>query len=701
MPNQPEQTRLLVRILAAIGGALAVAGGRSRGRALQILKVVFPVFRRGISQVQVFLGRMKYLADSIMRSDLPLQRQLALMLAVMLVLFIAGSYVIQALVVMPTFESLEREKASRDVDRCMTALKRDLESLGDLTSNWGAWDDICEFVQNRNPGFEEANLNKEVFASARVSLIALLDTNRNLVWGECRDIHKLEPIEIPELWPALAGPAFPLTRHEHVEDSRGGLLLTGLGPMLLHASPVITSKMDGPVRGSVVMGRFLGRKEVAALGDRCGVNLTAWTVDELPREELRVLEELRRTGRPLVRVEGATSMLAFAKLDDLHQGPGLLLRVRVPREVTARGEFAGIVATCGGILGSLAVTVAAGILIQRRIVTPLEAIVAHARHIGEESNLKARLNCERGDEIGQLSRAFDEMVGCLATSRKRVLGAAHQAGMADVTSEVLHNVGNVINSANASVEQLGEQLHNSKVSGLERAVELLRENSGRIGEFFSQDPRGPKLADYLMKISGVMRQECRANLERVARIRKSLFHIQEIISHQEQWAHRPEFAFETDLAEVFQEVLLLNQDRLDQAGIVTELQVEPKLELMLNKSKLTQVLVNLVRNAIQAMERTAGGARVLTLLARRLDDQSIEIEIQDTGCGMTDEVQASLFHHGFTTKENSQGIGLHYCANAVRTMGGAIAASSGGPGRGASIRIRLPEPGRIRGAEAA
>ena len=206
------------------------------------------------------------------------------------------------------------------------------------------------------------------------------------------------------------------------------------------------------------------------------------------------------------------------------------------------------------------------------------------------------------------------------------------------------------------------------------------------------DPRSSKLMAYLIKITGVLRGECTENLERVERIRRCMRHIQEIIALQEHRAHQASgYACETDLAETFNDLVILNRDRLERAGVQVEVHADPLPELMLNRSKLTQVFVNLVRNAIQAMEETPKESRRIELLARRQAGTGIQIEIRDTGCGMSEEVKANLFQQGFTTKANGRGIGLHYCANAVRAMGGTIFASSEGPGRGSSIHICFAE----------
>ncbi len=137
------------------------------------------------------------------------------------------------------------------------------------------------------------------------------------------------------------------------------------------------------------------------------------------------------------------------------------------------------------------------------------------------------------------------------------------------------------------------------------------------------------------------------------------------------------------------EVLLLNREQLQSSHVEVEVDLPPLPDLRLNKSKKTQVLVNLVRNAIQAMQNENAGPRVLTISAHLIDETGIEIVVADTGHGFGEAVRKKLFAHGFTTKPNGNGFGLHYCANAVQGAGGHITAESPGAGCGATFRVRL------------
>jgi sensor domain CHASE-containing protein/HAMP domain-containing protein len=622
-----------------------------------------------------------------------LRSQIASLLIVLSITFVATTYAVQVLVVMPAFADLEQLSALRDVDRCVNAVQRDLEALSNTVNDWAAWDASYQYVQDHNETFAKENLVDESFSNTRINLICILDTNRNIVWGETRDIETLEAIDAPDLFTAIREESSPVTTHQNIDDAKQGFLLTNKGPILLASRPIITTKREGPSRGSFVMGRFLNQVEITNLAERTHTSLDTWTVTQkdMPVEAQLSLATCIESGEMLIEVVDAKTLHAYRVINDVYGKPAILLRVEIPRDITAQGTVSAHVATGCGIAAGLLTLVATWMVLKWRIVGPLQYMAAHAVRVGQADDLKSRLQFERADEIGTLAREFDGMVENLAESRKKVLDSAHRAGMAEIASEVLHNVGNAVNSANCSVEVLEERLSGSKINGLDRAVTLLREQAPRAAEFFGQDPRGAKLIDYLVNLNDTLRQEYSGYQTEVVRLRETIRHIRGAIAEQQTYAGRSDFRQDVDLSALLDEVLRLNQEQLRSAEIQVSVDLPPLPEVQLNKSKMCQVLVNLVRNAIHAMQGQPSDTRRLTIAVRPVEDGGIEMEVHDTGQGFDDAVRSKLFTHGFTTKPEGNGFGLHYCANAVREAGGHITALSPGPGQGATFRIRLPQ----------
>ena len=621
-----------------------------------------------------------------------LRTQIATLLIALTIAFVATTYVVQTLVVMPAFAKLERQGAERDVNRCINGIERDLDTLSNIANDWSAWDDTYQYVQDHNDTFAKGNLVDEAFSSTHINLICILDKDHKIVWGESRDMESLDLIEVPDVFDVLCSKTSPLTVHQDIEDGHKGILLSSKGPILLASRPIITTKREGPIMGSVVMGRFLNDAEIASLAERTHTSLDVWTVldKEMPHEAQRGLAACTQSERSLIEVVDGKQIHAYSMFKDIYDQPAVLMRVNIQRDITAQGSVAAFMATACSIGGGVFTLLAMWCVLQWRVVGPLQRMAAHATKVGKHDDLKARLRFERSDEIGTLAGEFDDMVASLAESRKKVLDTAHRAGMAEIASEVLHNVGNAVNSANCSVEMLDERIAASKIGGLEKAANLLRQQAPRAAEFFGQDPRGAKLIDYLSSLNETLLKERVDNQTEVSRLRETIRHIRDAIATQQTFAGRSNFQQEVDLRELIDEVLQLNQELVRSAEVQVVVNLPPLPELQLNKSKMTQVLVNLIRNAIQSMEDQPSDARQLTIAAQCVDEDGIEIEITDTGKGFGEEVRTKLFTHGFTTKSDGNGFGLHYCANAIREACGHVTAQSLGVGQGATFRIRLP-----------
>jgi two-component system NtrC family sensor kinase len=261
--------------------------------------------------------------------------------------------------------------------------------------------------------------------------------------------------------------------------------------------------------------------------------------------------------------------------------------------------------------------------------------------------------------------------------------------MAEIATEVLHNVGNAINSVNVTAELIGEKVRQSRVDGLAKAVTLLRENQPNLATFMQSDPRGPKLIDYLVKLSDAASQERQQLMSDVQNLSREMGHIREIIDTQQAYAGGPSFRQEEDLAAVIDDVLRMQAGILSSAKVKVQREYGPLPGVPMSKVKLMQVLMNLVKNAAESIAQLGAPDRRIVIRARSEGD-FLKLEVIDNGAGIEPETLKRLFNHGFTTKAKGHGFGLHYCANAIAEMGGKIEARSDGPGKGAAFIIRLP-----------
>lgn len=275
-------------------------------------------------------------------------------------------------------------------------------------------------------------------------------------------------------------------------------------------------------------------------------------------------------------------------------------------------------------------------------------------------------------------------------AQRQLLENARHAGMAEIATNVLHNVGNVLNSVNVSSELIAGRLRDSEVSGLTRAVKLFEDHAHDLGDYLTSDRRGRMLPAYLQQLAQTLEDERRGIVEELAALTRNVKHIKEIVSTQQAYAGASSVVESVQIRELVEDALRIDTGALLARDVEVLRDFESVPELMLDKHRVLLILVNLIGNARYAMQRVPGGTHKLTLRVSLADEQTLTVAVADTGEGIEAENLTRIFAHGFTTKKDGHGFGLHSCVLAAREMGGTLQAASAGPGQGAVFTLELP-----------
>lgn len=287
-------------------------------------------------------------------------------------------------------------------------------------------------------------------------------------------------------------------------------------------------------------------------------------------------------------------------------------------------------------------------------------------------------------DITELKRTERE----LQEKNEDLVETSRLAGMAEVATGVLHNVGNVLNSVNVSANVVSEKIRRSKTSNLDRVCRLLNANKDNLSAFLTENEKGRQIPTFLEKLAGVLRDERDALLKELSEMRKNVDHIGEIIATQQGYAKVGGTIELIAPTELIDQALNMEDSSLSRHDVDVVKQIEATPPIFVVKNKLLQVLVNLIRNSKQAMLEAS--PKKLYITARQLNEDGVEISVRDTGKGISKENLETIFAHGFTTKKDGHGFGLHSSALAVTEMGGSISAESEGLGKGAMFVVKLP-----------
>ena len=294
-------------------------------------------------------------------------------------------------------------------------------------------------------------------------------------------------------------------------------------------------------------------------------------------------------------------------------------------------------------------------------------VVAIARNITERKNAEARL---------------DQM-------HKQLTNTSRQAGMAEIATNVLHNVGNVLNSVNVSAGLVADSVKKSRISGVARLAALLREHQADLGRFISDDPKGRLVPSYLAQLAEHLHAEQQATLAEIDSLQENIEHIKTIVAMQQSYAKVSGVVETVDIAELVEDSLRMNEGSSSRHGIETIRDYGEVPPVTVDKHRVLQVLVNLLRNAKHACDDSGRPDKQITVRVSSADGR-LRIAVIDNGIGIDAANMKRIFNHGFTTRKDGHGFGLHSGALAAKEMQGSLSAYSDGPQQGATFVLELP-----------
>lgn len=267
---------------------------------------------------------------------------------------------------------------------------------------------------------------------------------------------------------------------------------------------------------------------------------------------------------------------------------------------------------------------------------------------------------------------------------------SRQAGMAEIATAVLHNVGNVLNSVNVSAETVSSQMRASKAQGLGKVAHLMNEHVNDLGEFFTSDNKGKMLPSYLLKLAEAVTAEQHGIIEELGQLTKGVEHIKAIVAAQQSYAVTVSVVESVLIPELIDDAwrMSVGSPTRQEVAVVKEMTDLPMLSL--DRHRVLLILVNLMRNAKQALQGVEDRSPCIVFGASLIEGPVLRITVTDNGNGIAPEHLKRLFTHGFTTRKEGHGFGLHSCALAAQEMGGSLTVHSDGVGQGATFILDIP-----------
>ena len=599
--------------------------------------------------------------------------------AVLVVVFgalAAAQFIVHERVLLPSFVAIEKQAAVTDMNRAVNALDSQLEQLAVTGRDWGNWAETWKFLHDHNRRFIEDNLTADSMMALRINALAFIDLDGNYVAASALRLDSGAHLDIDFISQGALPRQHPWRRALRDGEVATGYIGTNQGVMLAVLSPVLDGAGGGPHRGMVLMGRLLTTTEVRRVGEQVQVSLRMGTAD--PKVQ------------PLATqiVENGDNSIVTRNLLDANGVPLRRLQIEAPRRISHQGETTAKTSEAF-LIGACAVALLLLVLLlQRVVIDPLLRLQRHAVAISRSGDLDSSFDLARDDEIGVLAKEMDRMVQSLAQAQRRLVDLSFNAGAAEMSSGVLHNIGNAMTPVAVTVAGLQERLRSAPTADVELVLAELRghgaapERAADLQQFLQLTSR--ELAHTVSRVGG--------DVDVVAR---QIGAIQTILAQQSLLA-RVGPVVETvrlqDLAMAAADTL--PRELKSQLAIVFDTSLRDVGAVRVARVLLQQVLQNLLLNAAESVRDGATAAGTLHIscsIEQAATGQLLLLQFRDNGEGITPEQLPHVFERGYSTKsvDTNSGIGLHWCANTVAALGGSLQALSAGKGQGACLQLRL------------
>lgn len=611
------------------------------------------------------------------------------MVAGLFALLALSQFVVDRSILLPSFTSVERHDAVTDMDRVTDALSRELDLLTEADAEYADWSDIYDYMQTRRFDDKVAKaLSETEMKSLRADVLVLMDLDGRFVWKSAHQPGTDRPLELDWVARDALDSQHPWISAVRAGAIRQGLIATAHGPLLAALAPVLDGTGQGPARGVVLLGRFLTGAEIERMASQTHVKLDMGPVTRPEAGGGGRLLTLANGDRLL---EGSLISEVFRTIEDIHGRPLFAFHIEVPRSVSHEGRQAILYAMLFMSASGIVLLFALLVLLNRAVIAPLGAMTRRVVAIGERDEMQQRLELSRRDEFGVLAKEFNRMLARLEAARQQLADRSYEAGIGEMASGVLHNIGNALTPLGVRVETLRGRLRAAPAADVEPVLAQMRQASPG-----SEERRDCE--QLLQLLSQELAQLVVSGEADLASVKTQIDEVRLMISAQQKFARRAPVMEEFSLRELVSDAAEIIPKPLQQrVQVVVDPSVAAIGSVHTARVILRQVLQNALLNAAESIRDagvTAGRIDVLARQAVAAGAPSLEMEIRDNGGGIAPEARERLFERGFSTKsaKSNSGLGLHWCANAIRSINGSIELRSEGTGKGSCMHLSLPLP---------
>jgi PAS domain S-box-containing protein len=333
-----------------------------------------------------------------------------------LILFL---YVSSSVIVMNGFTQVEKQDTQKNVQRVQEALSDELSVLNGVVGDWAAWNETYNFVNGENPNFIKEQIADRTFIEIRLNLMLFINSTGGVVYGSGFDLKNNKAVPIPAGIKEYLSADSILLRHQDTKSNITGIILLPEGPMLVASRPILTNEGVGPIRGSVIWGRYLDDKKINELGTKTHLTVAVHLLNDsnMPSDFVSMRNSFSKQETILVRPLSEESIAGYTILKDINGAPALILRVNMPRAIYQQGQasiyfYFITLLIIGLIFGGMSM-----FLLEKQVLSRLARLNSDVVNIGISGDFSKHLVVEGADELSSLAGSINTMTNELKISR--------------------------------------------------------------------------------------------------------------------------------------------------------------------------------------------------------------------------------------------------------------------------------------------
>jgi sensor domain CHASE-containing protein len=663
-----------------------------------------------------------------------LSNKVLLTLSIIWGVFLGVSYLTAEHFLLNSFLRLENVQINTNIVRVKKALDQIIYALSTFTVDWSHWNDAYDYIEGKNPQFVPNNMDIIAFANSNINLMMYLNKKGDILFGLGVDLEHKKQVAFPAGLDKYIYPGSILEHEVDFTHSKKGLISLPSGMMLIAASGTSYTDLSKPINGTFIAGRFFSSKLLQKLSDATSLTLTLYFPKDI--ESDKKIKEIYEDALHNINHNNILLYKKYAKsytvLFDIYNQPIGMIGITIPRDIYSIGVAAihfylGIFFISGILLAGIL-----WFLLRSLVLNRLEYLNQKIKEINSKKDYTKHIEIKENDEISSVSKQFNNLMDTINESHeelqkqvkkitlsekklestnqklmseinerrqieqknevlhKKLILAARQAGMADIASGVLHNVGNILNNVTTSVGVAKELADSSGAKKLNDLNQLLEQHKNDMTDFLTKDQNGTKILDYFNLLAKSIVENNKMMTEEIYDLDQYIGHIKDVIVMQQSLTSIIGMTEQLKLSDVIEDALTLNKSINENKNIKIICDFQFKENVMLDRVKLLHVMVNLIKNAIESLMESARADKRIIIRVLQKDENYFTIEVIDNGLGILATHLNSIFNYGFTTKKSGNGIGLHTSASFIQEMGGHMYAKSEGLNQGASFIVELP-----------